>query len=101
MCYKRKKEYYPKTNSKTLEITKRNTEVLPNVNNNFSENSLNESLPNVNEHKDVQRIKRTAAANVNAKTKLINEDDEYAIYYFVVGSVNNYAYNYFAMIGHA
>ena len=72
-----------------LEITKRNTEVLPNVNNNFNENSLNESLPNVNEHKDVQRPKRTAAANANA------------IDYFVVGSVNNYAYNYFAMIGHA
>ena len=79
MCYKRKKEYYPKTNSKTyipLEITKRNTEVLPNVNNNFNENSLNESLPNVNEHKDVQRPKRTAAANANAKIKLINKDDE-------------------------
>ena len=59
MCYKRKKEYYPKTNSKTLEITKRNTEVLPNVNNNFNENSLNESLRNVNEHKYVQRSKRT------------------------------------------
>ena len=87
MCYKRKKEYYPKTNSKTLEITKRNTEVLPNVNNNFSENSLNESLPNVNEHKDVQRIKRTAAANVNAKTKLINEDDEYMLYTILLWGV--------------
>ena len=60
-----------------LEITKRNTEVLPNVNNNFNENSLNESLPNVNEHKDVQPPKRTATANANAKIKLINEDDEY------------------------
>ena len=87
MCYKRKKEYYPKTNSKTLEITKRNTEVLQNVNNNFSENSLNESLPNVNEHKDVQRIKRTAAANVNAKTKLINEDDEYMLYTILLWGV--------------
>ena len=57
-----------------LEIAKRNTEVLPNVNNNFNENSLNESLPNVNEHKDVQRPKRTAAANANAKIKLINEN---------------------------
>ena len=86
-----------------LEITERNTEVLPNVNNNFNENSLNESLPNVNEHKDVQRPKRTAAANANAKIKLINEDDVicYAIDYFVVGSIKNYAYNYFAMIGHA
>ena len=79
MCYKRKKEYYPKTNSKTLEITKRNTEVLPNVNNNFNENSSNESLPNVNEHKYVQRSKRTAAANTNAKIKLINEDDKYML----------------------
>ena len=87
MCYKRKKEYYPKTNSKTLEITKRNTKVLPNVNNNFSENSLNESLPNVNEHKDVQRIKRTAAANANAKTKLINEDDEYMLYTILLWGV--------------
>ena len=87
MCYKRKKEYYPKTNSKTLEITKRNTEVLQNVNNNFSENSLNESLPNVNEHKDVQRFKRTAAANVNAKTKLINEDDEYMLYTILLWGV--------------
>ena len=40
-----------------LEITKRNTEVLPNVNNNFNENSSNESLPNVNEHKYVQQEK--------------------------------------------
>ena len=62
-----------------LEITKRNTELLPNVNNNFNENSLNESLPNVNEHKDVQRPKGTAAANANAKIKLINEDDEYML----------------------
>ena len=86
-----------------LEITKRNTEVLPSVNNNFNESSLNKSLPNVNEHKDVQRPKRTAAANANAKIKLINEDDVicYAIDYFVVGSVKNYAYNYFAMIGHS
>ena len=58
-----------------LEITKRiNTEILPNVNNNFNENSLNESLLNANEHKDVQRPKRTAVANANAKIKLINED---------------------------
>ena len=63
-----------------LEITKRNTEVLPNINNNFNENSLNESLPNINEHKDIQRPKRTAAANANAKIKLINEDDEYMLY---------------------
>ena len=62
-----------------LEITKRNTEVLPNVNNNFNENSSNESLPNVNEHKYVQRSKRTAAANTNAKIKLINEDDKYML----------------------
>ena len=62
-----------------LEITKRNTEVLPNVSNNFNENSLNESLPNVNEYKDVQRPKRTAAANADAKIKLINEDDEYML----------------------
>ena len=62
-----------------LEITKRNTEVLPNVNNNFNENSLNESLPNVNEHKDVQRPKRTAAAYANAKIKLINKDYEYML----------------------
>ena len=41
------------------EIIKCNTEVLPNVNNNFNENSLNESLRNVNEHKYVQRSKRT------------------------------------------
>ena len=60
-----------------LEITKRNTEVLPNINNNFNEN---ESLPNINEHKDIQRPKRTAAANANAKIKLINEDDEYMLY---------------------
>ena len=63
-----------------LEITKRNTEVLPNINNKFNENSLNESLPNINEHKDIQRPKRTAAANANAKIKLINEDDEYMLY---------------------
>ena len=62
-----------------LEITKRNTEVLPNLNNNFNENSLNQSLPNVNEHKDAQRPKRTAAANANAKIKLINEDYEYIL----------------------
>ena len=30
-----------------LEFTKRNTQVLPNVNNNFNENSLNESLPKI------------------------------------------------------
>ena len=46
----------------SLEIIERNTEVLPNVNNNFNENSLKESLPNVNEHKHVQWPKRTAAA---------------------------------------
>ena len=62
-----------------LEITKRNTEVLPNVNNNFNENSSNESLPNVNEHKYVQQSKRRAAANANAKIKLINEDDKYML----------------------
>ena len=105
MCYKRKKGIiqWPIQKLIPLEITKRNTEVLPNLNNNFNENSLNQSLPNVNEHKDVQRPKRTAAANANAKIKLINEDDVicYAIDYFVVGSVKNYAYNYFAMIGHA
>ena len=32
-------------------ITKRDTEILATVNNNFNKNSLNESLPNVNEHK--------------------------------------------------
>ena len=63
MLFKRKNEYYPKTN----------------VNNNFNQNSLNESLPNVNEHKDVQQLKRTAAANANAKIKLFNEDDEYML----------------------
>ena len=62
-----------------LEITKRNTEVLPNLNNDFNENSLNQSLPNVNEHKDVQRPKRTAAAYANAKIKLINKDYEYML----------------------
>ena len=62
-----------------LEITKRNTEVLPNVSNKFNENSLNESLPNANEYKYVQRSKRTAAANANAKIKLINEDDKYML----------------------
>ena len=62
-----------------LEITKRNTEVLPNVNNNFNENSSNESLPNVNEHKYVQQSKRRAAANANAKIKSINEDDKYML----------------------
>ena len=74
MCYKRKKSIIQRPIQKLihLEITKRNTEVLPNVNNNFNENSLNESLPNVN----VQRPKRTAAANANAKIKLINKDDE-------------------------
>ena len=78
MCYKRKKGIiqWPIQKLIPLEITKRNTEVLPNLNNNFTENSLNQSLPNVNEHKDVQRPKRTAAANANAKIKLINKDDE-------------------------
>ena len=77
MCYKKKKSIIQRPIQKLipLKITKRNTEVLPNVNNNFNENSLNESLPNVNEHKYVQRLKRTAAANANAKIKLINEDD--------------------------
>ena len=52
---------------------------LPNVNNNFNEHSLNESLPKVNEHKDVQQPKRTAAAKANAKIKLFNEDGEYML----------------------
>ena len=62
-----------------LEITKRNTGVLPNVNNNFNQSSWNESLPNVNEHKDVQRPKRKAVANTNAKIKLIKKDDKYML----------------------
>ena len=81
MCYKRKKSIIQRPIQKLihLEITKRNTEVLPNVNNNFNENSSNESLPNVNEHKYVQQSKRRAAANANAKIKLINEDDKYML----------------------
>ena len=70
MCYKRKKEYYPKTNSKTLEITKRNTEVLPNVNNNFNENSLNESLPKVNKNKHVQRPKINSCSQSLCKNQI-------------------------------
>ena len=70
MCYKRKKEYYPKTNSKTLEITKRNTEVLPNVNNNFNENSLNESLPKVNKNKHVQRPKKNSCSQSLCKNQI-------------------------------
>ena len=45
MCYKQKKSIIQRPIQKLipLKITKRNTEVLPNVNDNFNENSLNES----------------------------------------------------------
>ena len=63
-----------------LEFTKRNTQVLPNVNNNFNENSLNESLPKVNKNKHVQRPKKNSCSQSLCKNQIRTSEEEEKIY---------------------